>query len=73
MWPDEKEEHDVSPITMPKVRQVFIISRLRYHSGGSILVAVRAAREGCGGAPGYFEFLNALKDPNHEEHESYTK
>jgi len=23
--------------------------------------------------PGYFEFLNALKDPNHEEHESYTE
>jgi hypothetical protein len=26
-----------------------------------------------GGVPGYFEFLNALKDPNHEEHESYTE
>ncbi|MBO8092568.1 MAG: plasmid pRiA4b ORF-3 family protein [Prosthecochloris sp.] len=25
------------------------------------------------GVPGYFEFLNALKDLNHEEHESYTE
>jgi len=29
--------------------------------------------EDVGGVPGYFEFLNALKDPNHEEHESYTE
>lgn len=29
--------------------------------------------EDVGGAPGYFEFLNALKDPNHEEHESFTE
>lgn len=29
--------------------------------------------EDVGGVPGYFEFLNALKDLNHEEHESYTE
>lgn len=29
--------------------------------------------EDVGGVPGYFEFLNALKDPNHEEHKSYTE
>jgi hypothetical protein len=29
--------------------------------------------EDVGGVPGYFEFLNALKDPNHEEHESYKE
>ena len=29
--------------------------------------------EDVGGVPGYFEFLNALKDPNHEEHESYAE
>ncbi len=29
--------------------------------------------EDVGGVPGYSEFLNALKDPNHEEHESYTE
>lgn len=29
--------------------------------------------EDVGGVPGYFEFLNALKDPNHEEHERYTQ
>ncbi len=29
--------------------------------------------EDVGGVPGYFEFLNALKDPNHAEHESYTE
>jgi len=29
--------------------------------------------EDVGGVPGYFEFLNVLKDPNHEEHESYTE
>ena len=29
--------------------------------------------EDVGGVPGYFEFLNALKDPNHEEHESYVE
>lgn len=29
--------------------------------------------EDVGGVPGYCEFLNALKDPNHEEHESYTE
>jgi len=29
--------------------------------------------EDVGGVPGYFEFLNALKDPHHEEHESYTE
>ncbi|NQS72364.1 MAG: plasmid pRiA4b ORF-3 family protein [Desulfobulbaceae bacterium] len=29
--------------------------------------------EDVGGVPGYFEFLHALKDPNHEEHESYTE
>ncbi|MBN1548903.1 MAG: plasmid pRiA4b ORF-3 family protein [Syntrophaceae bacterium] len=29
--------------------------------------------EDVGGVPGYFEFLNALKDPNHEEYESYTE
>jgi hypothetical protein len=29
--------------------------------------------EDVGGVPGYYEFLNALKDPNHEEHESYTE
>ena len=29
--------------------------------------------EDVGGVPGYFEFLNALKDPNHEEHESYME
>ncbi len=29
--------------------------------------------EDVGGVPGYFEFLSALKDPNHEEHENYTE
>ena len=29
--------------------------------------------EDVGGVPGYFEFCNALKDPNHEEHESYME
>ena len=26
-----------------------------------------------GGVPGYFEFCKALKDPEHEEHESYME
>ena len=29
--------------------------------------------EDVGGVPGYFEFCNALKDPSHEEHESYIE
>ena len=29
--------------------------------------------EDVGGVPGYFEFLSALKDRNHEEHESYME
>lgn len=29
--------------------------------------------EDVGGIPGYFEFCNALKDPNHEEHESFME
>ena len=29
--------------------------------------------EDVGGVPGYVEFLNALKDPGHEEHESYKE
>ena len=29
--------------------------------------------EDVGGIPGYFEFCNALKDPSHEEHESYME
>ena len=29
--------------------------------------------EDVGGVPGYFEFLNELKGPNHEEHESYSE
>ena len=29
--------------------------------------------EDVGGVPGYFEFCNALKDPKHEEHESYME
>ncbi len=29
--------------------------------------------EDVGGVPGYFEFCNALKDSNHEEHESYME
>ena len=29
--------------------------------------------EDVGGMPGYFEFCNALKDPKHEEHESYME
>lgn len=29
--------------------------------------------EDVGGVPGYFEFCNVLKDPNHEEHESYME
>lgn len=29
--------------------------------------------EDVGGVPGYDEFCKALKDPNHEEHESYMK
>jgi hypothetical protein len=29
--------------------------------------------EDVGGVPGYFEFLYALKDPNHEEHENYKE
>lgn len=29
--------------------------------------------EDVGGTPGYFTFLNALKDPAHEEHESYME
>jgi hypothetical protein len=29
--------------------------------------------EDVGGVPGYFEFCNALKDPSHEEHESYME
>ena len=29
--------------------------------------------EDVGGIPGYFEFCNALNDPNHEEHESYME
>ena len=29
--------------------------------------------EDVGGVPGYFEFCNALKDPNHEEHESFME
>lgn len=29
--------------------------------------------EDVGGVPGYFEFCSVLKDPNHEEHESYME
>ncbi len=29
--------------------------------------------EDVGGVPGYFEFCNGLKDPSHEEHESYKE
>jgi len=29
--------------------------------------------EDVGGVPGYYEFCEALKDPNHEEHESYIE
>jgi hypothetical protein len=29
--------------------------------------------EDVGGIPGYFEFCNALKDPSHEEHESFME
>lgn len=29
--------------------------------------------EDVGGVPGYFEFCNALKDPDHEEYESYME
>lgn len=29
--------------------------------------------EDVGGVPGYLEFLNALKNPNHEQHEDYTE
>jgi hypothetical protein len=29
--------------------------------------------EDVGGVPGYYEFCNALKDPSHEEHESYME
>ena len=29
--------------------------------------------EDVGGVPGYFEFCDALKDPSHEEHESYME
>jgi hypothetical protein len=29
--------------------------------------------EDVGGVPGYFEFCNALKDSNHEEHENYME
>jgi len=29
--------------------------------------------EDVGGVPGYFEFCQALKDPNHEEHDSYVE
>ena len=29
--------------------------------------------EDVGGVPGYFEFCNALKEPSHEEHESYME
>jgi hypothetical protein len=29
--------------------------------------------EDVGSVPGYFEFCNALKDPSHEEHESYME
>ncbi|MCB2181514.1 MAG: plasmid pRiA4b ORF-3 family protein [Desulfobulbaceae bacterium] len=29
--------------------------------------------EDVGGVPGYFEFCNALKDPNHEEHKSFME
>lgn len=29
--------------------------------------------EDVGGVHGYFEFYNALKDPNHEEHQSYME
>ncbi len=29
--------------------------------------------EDVGGVPGYFEFCNVLKDPNHEEHKSYME
>lgn len=29
--------------------------------------------EDVGGVSGYFEFVNALEDPNHEEHESYIE
>lgn len=29
--------------------------------------------EDVGGVPGYFEFCNAIKYPNHEEHESYME
>lgn len=29
--------------------------------------------EDVGAIPGYFEFCNALKDPNHQEHESYME
>ena len=29
--------------------------------------------EDVGGVPGYYEFCKALKDPNHEEHESYME
>ena len=29
--------------------------------------------EDVGGVPGYFEFCNALKDPSHEEYESYME
>jgi len=29
--------------------------------------------EDVGGVPGYFKFCNALKDPSHEEHESYME
>ncbi|MCF6237500.1 MAG: plasmid pRiA4b ORF-3 family protein [Candidatus Marinimicrobia bacterium] len=44
---------------------------------GTEIVCLDGARacppEDVGGVPGYFEFCNAMKDPNHEEYESYME
>ncbi len=76
--------HDVIQIVMgwtDSHLHEFTIGKKRYteypeskEDGLACLEGERACPpENVGGVPGYFEFCNALKDPSHEEHESYME